>query len=279
MKRQFLRTLAGAGGAALALGGAAFVPVHAAGSSDSTCTGGSIAAGSYNNMTVTGVCFVDSGSVSVKNLEIAPGGWVIAAFGSADGKADNLTTKNVTVDSGGVLVLGCVSFAFPCFNDPNANTNPTYFNTFTVNGNLTATNASAVIVHNGAITQNATVSGGGGGTACNFGSGPLMGNPFYDDFEDNAIGGNLTIQGVSTCWIGVFRDTVARNVTFNNNVDPNSTAFTPPFPPDGNEIATNTIDGNLNCSGNNPTPQFGDSGGSPNIVLGRANGQCIAVVP
>lgn len=266
------------GCATLALGAGAFGPVHASGGTSAICSGGSIAGGTYNNMTVTGVCFVDSGSVSVKNLDVAPGAWLIAASGSPDGSTDNLTTNNVTVDSGAVLVLGCLSFAFPCLNDPNANTDPTYFNTFTVNGNLTATNASAVIVHNGTITHNATVTGGGGGTACNFGSGPLMGNPFYDDFEDSSIGGNVTIQGVSTCWLGLFRDTVAHNVTFNNNIDPNATSFTPPFPPDGNEIATNTIGGNLNCMGNDPTPQFGDSGGSPNTVMGRVTGQCTAVV-
>jgi hypothetical protein len=225
-------------------------------------------------MTVTGVCFVDSGSVTVKNLDVAPGGWLIAAFGSAD----NLTTKNLTVGPRSVLVLGCLSFAFPCLNDPNANTDPTHFNTFTVNGNLTATDASAVIVHNGTITRNVSVTGGGGGTACNFGSGPLMGNPFYDDLEDTSIGGNVIIQGVSTCWLGLFRDTVTRNVNFNNNTDPNATSFINPSLPDGNEIATNTIGGNLNCMGNDPTPQFGDSGGSPNTVMGRTAGQCTAVV-
>jgi len=34
------------------------------------------------------------------------------------------------------------------------------------------------------------------------------------------------------------------------------------------------IAGNLNCSGNDPKPQFGDSSGSANVVGGRQNGQC-----
>jgi hypothetical protein len=150
--------------------------------------------------------------------------------------------------------------------------------TFTITGNLTTDGANSVIAHNGTFSSNVTITGGGGGTACNFGTGPLMGNPYYDDVEDSSIGGNLTITGVSTCWLGTFRLQVSGNMIFNNNVDPNSTAFTPPFPPDGNEIATNTIKGNLNCQGNNPTPQFGDSGGSPNTVSGQTNGQCTAVV-
>ena len=44
--------------------------------------------------------------------------------------------------------------------------------------------------------------------------------------------------------------------------------------PDANEIANNSIGHNLNCAGNSPSPQIGDSGGGPNTVFGRANGQC-----
>jgi hypothetical protein len=44
--------------------------------------------------------------------------------------------------------------------------------------------------------------------------------------------------------------------------------------PDGNEYVTNTIHGSLNCRGNSPAPQVGDSGGSPNHVTGAKTGQC-----
>ena len=40
---------------------------------------------------------------------------------------------------------------------------------------------------------------------------------------------------------------------------------------------TNSIHGNLNCSGNAAAPQVGDSGGSPNVVSGRKTGQCMNV--
>jgi hypothetical protein len=46
----------------------------------------------------------------------------------------------------------------------------------------------------------------------------------------------------------------------------------------GNEIANNAVQGNLNCFGNFPAVQFGDSVQPPNIVAGRVNGQCTAVV-
>jgi hypothetical protein len=37
---------------------------------------------------------------------------------------------------------------------------------------------------------------------------------------------------------------------------------------------TNVIRGNLNCSGNDPAPQVGDSEGEPNVVSGDKTGQC-----
>jgi Protein of unknown function (DUF3224) len=40
------------------------------------------------------------------------------------------------------------------------------------------------------------------------------------------------------------------------------------------EVTTNVIGGNLTCLSNLPAVQFGDSGGSPNVVAGRAIGEC-----
>jgi hypothetical protein len=44
--------------------------------------------------------------------------------------------------------------------------------------------------------------------------------------------------------------------------------------PDANEYVTNRIRGDLVCHGNDPAPQLGDSGGSPNVVRGEKRGQC-----
>jgi len=41
---------------------------------------------------------------------------------------------------------------------------------------------------------------------------------------------------------------------------------------------TNTIQHNVNCLGDSPAPQLGDSGGTKNTVSGRATGQCVGLV-
>ena len=122
-----------------------------------------------------------------------------------------------------------------------------------------------MVVHASALGHNVTLNESGGGVSCSSIFLPVLLAPPYGDFEDNTIGGNLTITGWKSCWLGVFRDTITRNVELNENVNAD---------PDANEIANNSIGHNLNCAGNSPSPQIGDSGGGPNTVFGRANGQC-----
>ena len=119
----------------------------------------------------------------------------------------------------------------------------------------------------GTPTPGSTINGG---LEVIGGAGPF-GGPFgvtFNAIEDNVIHGGATISGYTGFWQGFFRNSVSGSVNFNNNtlVDP-----------DGNEVQTNTIDGNLNCSGNDPAPQAGDSGGSPNNVTGQKTGQCTTV--
>jgi hypothetical protein len=231
------------------------------GGSSLACAGGSIAAGTYSSVTVAGPCSVDSGSVTVTgNLVVAPGGALIAAFGGSD-----LTVAgNLSVGSNGVLILGCEPFAFTCFNDPDQVNGGTLSAAGTVGQNLTADGALAVLVHNTAVAGNAVVDGGGGGVNCD----PvLLGiSPAYATFEDVSIGRNASISGWRSCWLGFFRNTVAGNVNFSDNIVAD---------PDGNEVATNIIGGTLNCSGNNPAAQVGDSGGAPNTVGRKATGECV----
>jgi hypothetical protein len=228
----------------------------------STCSGGSIASATYSSLVIAGVCTVDSGPVTVRhNITVLPGAALNAAFGGSD-----LTVgENLDVKQNAALALGCEASAFPCFNDdPN---NPTMSSHHTVGGNLTAEGALAVLVHADTIGRNLIISGGGGGVNCD----PqdiLMGSPAYATAEDTLIGGNASISGWRSCWLGFIRNTVSRNVNFHNNVTAD---------PDGNEVVTNAIAGNLNCSANAPAPQVGDSEGSPNTVSGRANGQCTAL--
>ena len=152
----------------------------------------------------------------------------------------------VVVEAGATFVLG-------------SEDNPAH--TATINGGVRATNAANVQIHFSTINGGLKVIGGAG----------PFGGPFgvtFNAIEDNVIHGGATISGYTGFWQGFFRNSVSGSVNFNNNtlVDP-----------DGNEVQTNTIDGNLNCSGNDPAPQVGDSGGSPNNVTGQKTGQCTTV--
>jgi hypothetical protein len=231
-----------------------------------TCSGGSVAAGSYSSLTITGPCTVDAGTVNVaQNLTVAPGGELVAAFGGSDVHVGG----NLTVQTNGVLILGCEPEAFICFNDPDQTTGTLSTND-SVGHDLRANNALAVLAHHNTIGHDASVNGGGGGagpSACD--STALGGGPPYGTFEDNTIGHNASIEGFHSCWLGFFRNTVSNDVRYNGN----KTAD-----PDGNEVATNTIGGDLSCNGNNPAPQVGDSGGAPNVVSGHVRGQCKKLV-
>src|SRR5215471_12217170 len=146
---------------------APLLPVAASGASaatgNATCSGGVIAAGTYRSLTVTGFCSADAGPVTVtKNLTLAPGAALNAAFGGSDVNVGG----NLTVGSQAILVLGCEPEAFPCFNDPDQ-TVGTLSTHDHVGGNLTADGALMVLAHNNSVDGNLTQSGGGGGVTCN----------------------------------------------------------------------------------------------------------------
>jgi hypothetical protein len=229
-----------------------------------TCSGGSIAPGTYSSLSITGFCTVDAGSVVVEhNLTVGRNAGLVAAFGGGP----SLTVGgNLYVRPNGVLVLGCEPEAFVCFNDPDQQVG-TLSSKGTVFGSLIAYEALAVLVHNTYVGHNLFVNKGGGGVTCDP-QAALFGSPAYATFEDTSIGGSATIEHWRSCWLGFFRSTVEHSVNFNNNIVAD---------PDGNEVQTNTIGGNLICRANTPDPQTGDSGGSPNTVLGRAIAECTAI--
>jgi hypothetical protein len=130
--------------------------------------------------------------------------------------------------------------------------------TGTITGGVKATNPASVQIHFTTIN---------GGIAVRGGSGPF-GGPFditWNAIEDNRINGGVTVEGYSGFWFGFIRNHVNGTVNLNHNVLED---------PDGNEYVTNTIHGSMNCAGNSPAPQIGDSEGSPNQVSGRKTGQC-----
>jgi hypothetical protein len=220
-----------------------------------TCRGGTFGApkllknGVYRSLTVTGVCAVPTGGVVKVN-----GNVTIDAHAGLN--ALSMSTfnvgGNVTVGNDALAGLGC-SPEVGC---------PTLTNDH-IGGSLTAKKAYAVLVQQEHIHGNASIIGGGGSENCSLTV--LAGGPFFSTIEDSSVGGNILVQGVHSCWFGMFRLNVGGNVTVQGNRMGD---------PDGNEIGTNTIGGNLACYNNVPHAQFGDSGAMPNTVAGSKLGEC-----
>jgi hypothetical protein len=223
----------------------------AAGPTNTTCDGGTIAAGSYRSLTISGDCSLpDSGTVTVNGgLQLAPGSSLNGAT-----PATLVVRGGVSVGSGAALVLGC---------DPEVGCEVT--TQPQINGGLTANQALAVILHNATVRGKVSIQGGGGGVTCD----PLlMGGPAYMDIENSQISGGATITGVESCWMGFIRNSVSGTV----NISGNTLAD-----PDAIEVVTNSIRGSLVCTGNDPIAKIGDSEGELNNVSGRKVGECAAL--
>jgi hypothetical protein len=271
---------------AVATSAATAAPASGSGNSSSstyTCTKGNIPAGTYGSMVITGVCYMPVGNITVRgNLTVAPGALLDAATqgdpaGSPVVPATVVVGGNVSVGKGAALLFGCSPNIF-CANPPGI----TYDH---IGGNLTGIGALGVVVHSASIQGSVSLQGGGGGVNCN--STPVteptaVGAPFpwsedasldftpvYSDFEDVSIGGNLSIVGLESCWLGSLRDQIGGSATLTNNTMAD---------PDAMEIDNNLIGGNMTCSGNSAggvsTVQFGDGGVAPNLVGESALGQC-----
>ena len=249
------------------------------------CPGGNIPPGTYKSMTISGVCFMSDGNVVVKgNLTIKP-----KALLDNDTPGDPSSSPvvaaqlyvggNVTVGKGAVALLGC-SPNSSC-SGPPATSGPG-ISSADIRGNFTANQPLGVVIHSSSIGGNFTVIGGGGGSAgqsceAQDPSQPtitalepwsldpsLAFTPVFTDAEDASIGGNYTIAGVSSCWLGSLRNQIRGNATFIGNKMGD---------PDAMEIGNNLVRGNLTCFTNKPAPQFGD-GASSDLVGGQARGQC-----
>ncbi len=255
MLKTLLRLGAGFAVAAFSLFSATTVfaasatPLH---SMPTTCSGGAIAPGTYSSLTVTGVCSIPSGRVFVNGpVNIKAN----AALLAASPTAQVIITGDVHVGHNATFIMGC-SPAFGCDTVTSDR----------ITGRIQADRALGVILHSDSLHGDITITSGGGGSNCN--PNPLYQGPVFTDLEDNAISGHVTISGVHSCWLGLFRNKVAGTVTLTNNLMAD---------PDANEVATNYIYDNLDCSGNFPAPQIGDSGGTINHVSGHKLGQCVTV--
>ena len=160
---------------------------------------------------------------------------VVPAGATCDGTNAEITVRGgVRVGEGATFILG-----FEGGSD-----------TGTIHGGVRADAPASLQVHFAHITGGVRMLGGNG---------------FFSTVEDNVIRGGARITGYSGFWLGFIRNTVHGTVKLNDNHMDD---------PDANEYVTNTIHGNLNCAGNSPAPQVGDSEGSPNQVTGRKTGQC-----
>jgi hypothetical protein len=125
-----------------------------------------------------------------------------------------------------------------------------------------------VLLHASTIKGSVRLRGGGGGESC---SPPFpgifaeLGSPPFSHAEDNSIGGDLTMTGLKSCWLGALRNSVRGNVFVASNTMAD---------PDAMEILANLVRGSIACFSNSPAVQYGDSASSPNQVKRHAFGEC-----
>ncbi len=256
------------------LAGAGVVTAAAAGMPRFTCSGTArspgVLAGTYTNVVVRGLCDVNAGAANVqRDLVIARGGTLLAAFArnhrTHHGSSSLTVGGSLTVRRGGTLIMGCEAAHFACIDDPNQK-DPTLASASAVTGNLIAKHALGIVVHLSSIGGNVIQVGGGGGRNCTpTGIFAAFKSPVYSDYEDNSVGGNLAVRGLRSCWFGALRDDVGGSALVQGNKVAD---------PDAMEVVSNNVRRGLGCFGNSPAVQFGDSGGTPNVVRGQADGQC-----
>jgi hypothetical protein len=208
-----------------------------AAASSSTCTGGTIAPGTYGSLVVAGNCSIPAGSVIVHGgLTVGPG----ARLNVSSQQANLVVDGGVSVGSGGSFILGCPTHPEvgpPCHAVGNR-----------INGGLKASGAAAVQVHSSEVNGGLSLEGGHG---------------FFSVLEDSTVRGGVSVSGYSAVFLGLFRNTISGGATVNNITLS-----------DQLDIGGNTISGNLACSGNSPPPH---NEGQPNSVTGSETGQCAGI--
>lgn len=260
------------------LGAGAAGAAQADGHQSRICTGTfsapGVLAGTYKgDVVVTGVCVVNGGAAVIKgDLILAPGSALNATFALNDVAGtgtSSLTVKgDVKVRPGALLAMGCEPKFSPCTDDPHAGTGGTLTGQNKVFGDVRAFQALGVLLHASTIKGDVRLRGGGGAASCNPpfpGIFADLGSPPFSDAEDNSIGGDLTITGMKSCWLGALRNSVRGNILVADNTMADTDAM---------EILANLVRGSIACFNNSPAVQYGDSASSPNQVKRHAFGEC-----
>ena len=183
--------------------------------------------------------------------------------------------RNVIAGAGSLLGLGCLPgpaghpmLGHPCGDDPARSH-------ITVDGSITATDATAVLLNGITVKGNVTLIGSEGTATA---TERYTAIPWA--IKLNTIGGNLSASDMTPIWIGVLDNNVGGNVSLTNIYITDGLPTNPPTPPadvDTNptiQVALNTIGRNLNCFGLAPAVAPGAIPGETNNVGGNANGQC-----
>lgn len=222
------------------------------------CTGGAIPTGNYRNIVVTGACAVPAGAVIrvYGDVEVRAG----AVLDAQNAPSTITIDRNVRAGKGALLGLGCQppsltgNSAHPCTVDPEGHS------TITVKRSITATKASAVLLNGITVKRDVTLWGGGSTQV-----------PW--SIKNNKIGGNLTVGGQTTSWLGVLFNNIGRNATLKNITVVDEHPDAP-----GVYVVRNTIGRNLICEGLAPGVSGGFVPGSVNVVGRHAIGQCAGLV-
>jgi len=272
--------LLGAGGYAAA------APASAAASGPYVCSGTlsspGVLAGKFGNVEVSGFCAVNGGPATVYgDLTVRAGGALVAAFALNDvtghGTSNLIVDGSLHIDRGGAMVLGCLPTSFPCIDDPDPN-NPTLSSHDRIGHDLTSYRPLGVVVHNTRIGGSVSETGGGGGFNCNpTGVFAAFGSPVYSDYEDMDIVGGLSVDHLTSCWLGVARVHLGGGLRIVNDRLND---------PDAIEIIANNVGQNLVCRGDTMTWDSADLTENlfprepePNIVHGKRFGQCVLSSP
>jgi hypothetical protein len=248
------------------------------------CSGGTLATpnfvninpGTYDSITITQFCAVSlptTGTVRDEGPLTLRGGGL---FG-------NSPTASLIVE-GNTRLTNTVFFDIGCGAGNGCTLSGN--NQYRLEGNLDSRGSIDVHMHGVTIEGNLSVRGGGGGAFC-------FPDFHFSNIEDSQVEGNVTFSDVESCWLGIARVHVSGNLRVDNNQMAD---------PDAIEILTNTIDGNLSCSGNqlfdtttpsvpaalhrpwdsfeSPTPTNPDARTpAPNTVGDDRRGQCVTANP